>query len=383
MSIDNLDKLQSTTVKDILPIAKYFLKLGLTGFGGPLALIQQMREDLTQKNKTIDANTFDQAFTFVKAMPGPIAFQMATFCGGQIAGFWGGLVAGLGITFPAFVMMLLLGVFYQTISMNVYLSSALKGSQYAVAAIILMTVYTLAKSYLKKIGFWLLIIFSIYLYIFLNVPETLIIFGLGLLVVLFKTQKHFSHFFVLVPVEHGDRLIEIFKVCLKAGAFIFGTGFAIFPVLKTTFVNDLGWLDIQAFNDALTFGQMTPGPVTIATTFMGYQMAGYSGAIVATLGLLLPPFIHISTWFPKALNWFSKQKWVGSFLMGGNAAIVGCLLVTLYNLNSAEYNQILFWIIFLLALFLNTRHKRRPVYQIIAIGALLHVAITIISINLK
>src|SRR4051812_9871580 len=99
-------------------LAQFFLKLGLTGFGGPLVLIQQMRAYYVDEQKKISATEFDQAFALVKAMPGPVAFQMAAFLGQHFCGFWGAVVAGVGLIFPAFVIMILTGIFYESFVHN-------------------------------------------------------------------------------------------------------------------------------------------------------------------------------------------------------------------------------------------------------------------------
>ena len=91
----------------MLGLARYFLYLGSTGFGGPLVLIELMRRQYVIKEQKISAVEFDQVFALVKAMPGPVAFQMAVFLGQRFFGFRGGLVAGVCLLLPAFILMLL------------------------------------------------------------------------------------------------------------------------------------------------------------------------------------------------------------------------------------------------------------------------------------
>lgn len=366
-------------------IFKYFLHLGLTGFGGPIALIQQMRLDLVVKKELMTMNEFNRAFTFVKAMPGPIAFQMAVYSGGQIInpetnkklGFWGSFLSGFGIIFPAFLMMIVLALSYQTLISNHYMYLALQGSQYAVAAIILMSLYGFSKENVKKWGYWLFAAAAFLLYFFQILPEVAIILGFGAIYAIFmavhlKRDLHKMSALIFLGDVDFEKIYQIFKTCFIAGAFVFGTGLAAFPVLQAAFVSDLGWLDIKTFNDALTFGQMTPGPVTIATSFMGYKMQGFLGAVAATLGIYLPPFFHISTWFPKALKWLGQQEWIEYFVFAATAAVVGCILVTLYHLNQNEYRSIYFWVIFCLSLGLAIKVKRLSVFMIIVIGAVLN-----------
>lgn len=365
--------------KNHLEILKYFLYLGCTGFGGPIALIQQMRLDLAESsNQIMTAQEFDQAFTMIKAMPGPAAFQMAVYIGVKQNKFWGGLLAGFGIIFPAFVMMILLALSYETIVQNHYLNSAIQGAQYAVASVIIMGLYKLSKNYQTQIKFWCSVFFAALTFYFKIIPETALILGTGIFFVVLHLpeirNKFLSINILFVTAIDQERWPQIFYSSFKTGALVFGTGLAAFPFLQSAFVDQLGWLDLKTFNDAVSFGQMTPGPVTIATTFMGYKMAHLSGALAATVGLFLPAFIHMTTWFPQALNWLSQQKWVNYFILGSTSAVVGCVFITVLNMNRNEYSKISFWVIAALALALQTqlfpRIKNISVLQVIAVGAI-------------
>ena len=366
-------------------ISKYFFYLGFTGFGGPIALIQQMRFDLAEnpENQMITEQEFDRAFTMIKAMPGPVAFQMAVYIGVKQKKFWGGLVAGLGIILPAFAMMVILAVFYDTIIQNQILNRAIQGAQYAVASVIMMGLYKLSKMYHAQISFWIFAIFAAVSFYFKLIPETILIIGTGILFVLFSLvplkNKLMNWSFFVISALDKDRLIPIFKDSFQTGALVFGTGLAAFPFLQTAFVDQRGWLDLQTFNDAISFGQMTPGPVTIATTFMGYKMAHFPGALAATIGLFLPAFIHMTTWFPKALDWLSRQCWITHFIAGSTAAVVGCVFVTVVNMNQNEFSRSSFWFIAIFSLILQLnlipRIKNIAIIQVIGLGALINVII--------
>ena len=352
-------------------LLKYFLKLGATGFGGPLALIQQMRNDLVQSEALIDANEFDQAFTLIKAMPGPVAFQMAVHCGYRLHGFWGAFIAGFGLICPAFLMMTLIGVFYSQIILLSQIKFFLTGMQYAVAAVILMGLRNFIINYKKNILFWIIVGAAAYLFMFKIIPESLLIVGFGIIMVLvyfLKNKKLSNSLSVALPFYFlllDDKILKIFKTCFIAGALVFGTGLAIFPFLQSEFVDHLMWLPLTVFNDGVTFGQMTPGPVTISTAFYGYQMSGYLGALAATLGLVLPPFFHMTTWFPRAMNWMSAQKWISNFILGSTAAVVGCLFTTVYKMNVNELGLINFWLIFAGASFILYYNPRFSIFKIL------------------
>lgn len=366
-------------------LLKYFLKLGATGFGGPLALIQQMRSDLVESERLIDFKEFDQAFTLIKAMPGPVAFQVAVYCGHRLLGFRGALIAAFGLIFPAFLMMILIGIFYSKISVYPQIKFYLAGMQYAVAAIILLGLKNFIVSYKNNILFWLITVASAYLYVNKIIPESILIIGFGVFVVALKSinSKHKTQLLSATGISFlyffDEKIIKIFKTCFMAGALVFGTGLALFPFLQSEFVEHLSWLPLAVFNDGVTFGQMTPGPVTISTTFFGYQMAGLQGALAATLGLLIPPFFHMTTWFPRATDWMSKQKWISFFILGSTAAVVGCLFMTVYKMNSNELSSPYFWIIFIPAVAMLYFKPKVSIFKLLIAAGAVHLLINLVA----
>jgi chromate transporter len=366
-------------------LLKYFLKLGATGFGGPLALIQQMRKDLVESEKLIEPEKFDQAFTLIKALPGPIAFQMAVHCGHRLNGFYGAMIAGFGLICPAFIMMLFMGLFYTQITHVSQAQLFFTGMQYAVAAVILLGLKNFIVNYKKSFLFWSIVLLSAILFFKKIIPESFLIVGFGLMAVLLnqiKTRNQTFLFSVVAPIlviSENEKLFAIFKTCFTAGALVFGTGLAVFPFFQAQFVDHLNWLPLSVFNDGVTFGQMTPGPVTISTTFFGYQMAGFSGAFCATLGLLIPPFFHMTTWFPRAMTWMSKQKWIVHFILGSTAAVVGCLLMTVYKMNSNEIHLFQFWIIFIPAVLTLYFKPKISILKILLFSGVIHLILGFLS----
>lgn len=366
-------------------LLKYFLKLGTTGFGGPLALIQQMRLDLVEAEKLIDPTEFDQAFTLIKAMPGPIAFQMAVHCGHKLFGFWGAFIAGFGLIFPAFLMMILMGIFYSQLVVLGSIKDFFVGMQYAVAAVILLGIKGFARSYRKNYLFWIIAFVTGLLFFLKLVPESLLIVGSGLILVLadiFKNQQRTQIISVAAPmffIGYDEKLLILFKTCFTAGALVFGTGLAVFPFLQAQLVEQYMLLPISVFNDGVTFGQMTPGPVTISTTFLGFQISGIQGAFVATIGLLLPPFFHMTTWFPKAMKWMARQSWIPQFILGSTAAVVGCLLVTVYRMNMMELHLPIFWIIFLSSLCILFFRPKFSILKVLVGAGFVHLILRFLS----
>lgn len=323
-----------------LEVFFYFLKLGCLGFGGPMALTAQMQRETVDRG-WITLPEFRRAFALIKAMPGTLAVQMAIFIGRHHGGWWCGLLAGLGLILPATFLMILIAIFYETFESSPLAVAALVGVQMAALALIFHALKPMTSVYWKRSRFWVLCGIGFLLFITLPIPEPALIFLFGLYSVYrdghFETTKpnsgSLSSFLIFPGISTGlslpsapDILGSLFWSCFKAGAFVFGTGFAIVPVLQRDFVDRLGWISVDQFKDALAFGQMTPGPVVVTVTFIGYKVAGLAGAFAATGGVFLPSFFHQLTWFPSMMQKLSRQAWLPSFVLGAVAAVAAGIL---------------------------------------------------------
>jgi chromate transporter len=313
-------------IKQIMEIFLYFFRLGCVGFGGPLALISQMQKDLVTERKWIQEEEFGQIFGLIKAMPGPVAFQMAVFFGYRRRGFWGALLAGFALIFPAFVALVLIAHFYQNFSEVSWMRTLMKGMGLGAFALIVWALRSLMLGFSKKWFFWVLFFAGLLISFGTNLPEPALILLFGGVAVLADRTKS-SKLAVFDP-----NLLTIGWICLKAGAFVFGTGLAIVPFLESDFVSRLHWLDHEQFMDAIAFGQLTPGPVTLSVAFISYKVSGLLGATVATIGIFLPAFFHQVTWFPRMQGWLSRQSWINAFTLGVTAAVCSSIALTMTHL---------------------------------------------------
>lgn len=358
-------------------IFKFFLKLGMTGFGGPLALIEEMRLHFVSEKQLLTNPEFNQAYMLIKAMPGPVAFQYAVYLGKRFAGFPGAFLAGISLLLPSFFLMIFLGVFYTSFQEFKELNNFLIGMQYAVAGVILFGLYNISKEYLKNAFFYIFLVMAMAFYWFKLVPEVLLIFMLGAAAVIYrKTQKSPAKLSLLSAAPlfmfEWEKIAQILKVFFIAGAFIFGTGLAAFPYFKSELVHNLGFLDLKTFNDGVSFGQLSPGPVTIAAVFYGFKIATLSGAILALLALYIAPFIHMATWFPAAVTKLSKFSWIQDFVLGASAAIVGTIAITVYEMNANEVTHFNFWATIVLVLSVLASYKKISIFKVIFSFALLN-----------
>jgi len=380
-----VDRKENATTTNKLELFKFFLLLGSTGFGGPLSLVQLMREHYVDRKQMISQQDFDQVFTMIKAMPGPIAFQMAVYLGRHFLGFWGALLAGFGLIFPPFIMILLIGMFYQSFEGAQSFQFVLKGFLYSVSAIILLSLRSMVVSAYKSLIFWFVIGISFYISHKALMPEPFVIIGFGALVAIWQSSwmwKRYTFFSATFFVVDWEKLYPLFKISLYAGTFVFGTGLAILPVLRTQFVDTYHWIPLEVFNDGVIFGQMTPGPVTITASFLGYSISGFVGALVATIGIFLMPFIHMVSWFPYAVKWLAKQKWIKPFLLGATGAVIGTILDTIVKMNEQSYLVPMFWVIAVGTFALLLWKPKFPLLAIIFGSGLLNLAVNLVLMTM-
>jgi chromate transporter len=307
----------------------YFFRLGLIGFGGPMSLIAMMQKDLVEKRGWINGDEFKQAFALIKSMPGPVAFQTAVFLGRRRAGRLGGLLAGTFLLIPAFTMVVVFGMFYDRLNLDPRVQKFMTGMQVAAIVTILFGLKSFFLPYVRRPEYWLILAISGWLFFSGALPEPAIILG-GSVLWAFR-KKFFSQGSAsgagLSAILIDPKLIELISICAKAGSIVFGTGLAILPILEQDFVNRLHWMTHAEYMDALAIGQVTPGPVMISVTFIGFKTLGWRGAIAGTMAVFGPSLFHMLTWFNSAIAFLSRQKWIQDFVFAATSIIMGTILV--------------------------------------------------------
>lgn len=383
---------------ELLELASYFLRLGFLGFGGPLALIAAFQRDWVQRKKWISAERFNQALSLIKALPGPTATQVALYLGQAKCGRAGGFIAGFFLILPSFLMMILLAVTYQSVLALQWSKPLFAGMQAAALGVIAESVWKIATPYRKQLAFWCVLVAGGILMTFHPQLEPIIIFGAGLMGV---GLNYASQRFVIsllgfeillgsslvaakviklgYATAKSPQMLKLVWVFFKAGAFVFGTGLAIVPLLAHDVVEKMKWLSYPEFMDALAFGQITPGPVVITATFIGFRVAGLIGALIATAAIFGPAFFNILTWFPIVESRLAQTRYAKIFVQWSIAAVAGSILVTIVKLGiSAQATNLVThvgtsWIlpmISLLALILSLT-SRIAAWMVIPLGGLL------------
>lgn len=344
----------------MLEIFKIFSKIGLLGFGGPIANIALMEREIHHKRQWLSHSLFLKAYTLCKILPGPAAAQMAIFLGYIKGGFWGGMLSGSLFIIPgclvAFFWTYLYFHFKEIGSLNILFY----GMNPIILAIIADSAIRMGKSYSTHLKSVLFIILSFFWMLQWPHYELLLIFLCGLLNILFETSK--SKIFDLSP------LILLSFLCLKAGTLMFGGGLAIVPLLKYPMVEKYHWMTHQEFLDGLSIGMITPGPMLASVVFFGYKTAGYLGSIVAPICVFLPSFIFIFFAIPY-IQKVDSLKWFRFFVDGAVPSIIGGIAAVLIPLGQSSLQDSITWILFLIGIVLLWFDKVPP-WLLILIGGL-------------
>jgi len=316
---------------ELKEIAKLFFKLGSIAFGGPAAHIAMLEDEVVRKRKWLTQEHFLDLVGATNLIPGPNSTEMTMHCGYERAGRKGLFVAGICFIFPAVVITSVLAWLYQTYGQLPEVAPFIYGIKPAVISIIIMAAFRLGKKALKNTELAILGIITLVANL-LGVNEIIALFGcgfLGLGLYYFKQNtgalKSFIPlllFQVTDPTKFGT--FKIFLTFLKIGAILYGSGYVLFAFLDTELVAN-GWLTRQALIDAVAIGQLTPGPVLSTATFIGWQMNGIAGAIVATLGIFLPSFLFVLILHPLIPK-MRRLKVIRAFLDAVNVAAVALIV---------------------------------------------------------
>jgi len=318
----------------LLDVAKLFLKLGFTAFGGPAAHIAMMQDEVVNKRKWLNEQEFLDLIGATNLIPGPNSTEMAIHIGKKRAGWPGLMIAGLCFIIPAVMITYIFAWMYKLYGHLPEMQPYIYGIKPAIIAIILSAVYPLAKRSLKSIS--LVIIGLLVLIASLSgIYEIYLMFGAGFFAVIFSDFVPGStdrfHTKIVLPILQipGSLMMTIsnmklFWTFIKIGSILYGSGYVLFAFLDTELVST-GLLSRQTLIDAIAVGQFTPGPVFSSVTFIGYQMNGWSGAMVATIGIFLPAFVFVALLDPLLKKMRSSAR-LSIFLDAVNVASVAIIL---------------------------------------------------------
>ncbi len=371
----------NNTLKEV---AFVFFKLGCFAFGGPAAHIAMMEDEIVVKRKWMTRDYFLDLIGTTNLIPGPNSTEMTMHCGYERAGKTGLFVAGAAFIFPATIITALLAYLYVEYGQLPQVEPFVFGIKPAVLAIIASAVLKLGKKAIKTKELAVLGILVLVASL-LGVNEILALLSAGILGLLYfyVKEKSFSGLNAISPLfltfglgtsMFKISVLNVFWVFLKVGAILYGSGYVLFAYLDAELVSK-GWLTRAELIDAIAVGQFTPGPVLSTSTFIGYQLSGFYGALVATTGIFLPSFLFVLILNPF-IEKMRQSKLLRYFLDAVNVAAVAVMLAVLFVMAK---ETLLDWkaiTIALIAVYLVFATKISPIWVIVA-GAVLGYAVNL------
>jgi len=364
--------------KGDLKISKYlllnFLKIGATSFGGFLAMVSVVQDQMVNRDKTIKNEVILDGISLASVLPGPLAVNVVTYIGYQLNGMKGALLSMMAVIFPSFILVLALSWSYFEYGTLPLVENIFSGIMPAVVAIIIIVAIRMAKKSVSDYKQWGICILSGLLLIWLGgffITLGLIIAGalagfllyykslppkesaedsppgkkkkipylflsiLGIVTLIIIILPHFSS-----PGVQGF-FTDIRKLMVAFSGMsvtLFGGGYVFIPAIQETVVQNLHWLSVREFTDGIAIGQITPGPILISATFIGYKVAGFWGALIATIAIFLPSGLLMIAG-AHFLDKFKRSNLVTSIFMGLRPAVIGMIFAASFTIGrSIEMN---------------------------------------------
>jgi chromate transporter len=337
-------------------IVSGFLKLGATAYGGP-AIYGILQTELQEKRQWVSKERFVEGVSLANLIPGATMTQLCMFLGYARGGFWGGLLAGLCFVLPAFGIMLALTLTYAYLGATPIMRGGLYGLGPVVVGIFVVAVYRLSRSEVSTLRQMMIALTAAAAVAFspVGVASTLAL-GAGVGILLFHSLRAGALILALMTAflvganfgpwislsliaptaqatapAQAAGLTEIAAFFSKIGALTFGGGLTIIALIQEQAVDQYHWLTHQEFIDGLALGQFTPGPMIIVAAYVGYKIAGLSGAALAAAAIFLPSFVITLPILP-IFERVRKLVWTTAAMKGIGPAVMGILAVKLFQM---------------------------------------------------
>ena len=352
-------------------LALFFLRLGVTAFGGPAAHIAMMEDELVRRRKWLTREKFLDLLGASSIIPGPSSSELAIHIGYLRAGWPGLAVGGACFILPAAILVGCIAWAYVRFGHLPAVAALLYGIKPVVIAVILQALWGLGCTAVKS---WPLAVAGVAC-VLLSVARMnilIILFGTGAAIAAIRAislHREIDHAAAraAIPAAHGTHaalgrflpfasaagaaavipgIWAIFLVFLRIGSIVFGSGYVLLAFLRADLVAHRGWVTDTQLVDAVAVGQVTPGPVFTTATFLGYLLRGPAGAVVATIGIFLPAFLLVAASGPF-IPLIRRSPVAGAFLDGVNVASLALMAVVSYQLGRAS---IVDWITLTIAL---------------------------------
>ena len=374
-----------------------FLKLGATAFGGYMSLVAIVQKQLVEIDKKMKEEDLLDGISLTSVLPGPVAVNTIAYVGYLLRGIPGAIAAFAGIVLPSFFLVILLSWLYFTYGNIPAVKNIFSGIAPTITALIVTVAIGMARKTIKVPAQWVICLLAAILLIFIGGFTTtfLIIIGSGIVgYFLFHQQQGKERLSNEEKLLFGNRqwiisgvvLLLLLFVLLFGGQYpgapkniqiistfsgisltLFGGGYVVIPALHELFVENLGWLTSAEFADGIAIGQITPGPIFITATFIGYKVAGIMGALLATIAMFTPPMVLtvLLSRFVKTLN---QSTLVTAAMKAVRAAVIGMIFASAVTIGQTISVSIVSVAIFLVAFYISFKYTISPVYLIIGSG---------------
>ena len=361
-------------------LARLFLRLGATAFGGPAAHVAMMRDEVVRRRSWMTDAAFLDLLGATNLIPGPNSTEMAIHVGWARRRWAGLVVAGLAFILPAALVTAALAWAYVRYGALPQARWLLYGVKPVILAVVVEAIRGLlplaARTWpLRALGAAAVVATA------LGVHELAVLFGAGALVIAVRTAGPRARGagdsfggLAVVPAAAGvagfsaaagaATLSSIFWIFCRTGSVLFGSGYVLLAFLRADFVERLGWLTEAQLVDAIAAGQVTPGPVFTTATFIGYVLSGPAGAIAATAGIFLPAFVFVALSAPFVPRLRSSRT-ASAFLDGVNVASLALMAVVTAHLAGAAIVDVPTALLGALALLLLVRFRLNATWLVV------------------
>ena len=375
-----------------------FLKTGTISFGGYMMLIAMIKYEFVERTRILKNSKILDAITMASFLPGPMAINVASYVGFLLKGWKGAVISFLAVLLPSFLIMLLFSHLYLNSQNIPGFTSFFMGVMPVVSAVIFTVAYDIFKETKNKIFSFTLVVLSFLIaysvkgYISIILPLLIC----GLLNIFYNKKKikfgvSFSNssknfikikgiliasfimatlYVFLNNATIDTKTFNLARIFSNISLTLFGGGYVFIPYLDKIIVEQLGWLTQREFIDSIAMGQITPGPILITATFIGYKINGIFGAFIATISIFLPSSVII-IFFSRVYYFFKKNAFFKIVIKGFKIGIIGLICYAGYIIMFREeifnsFNILIFIISFLIL----SKKIIHPLFLILTFGVL-------------
>lgn len=344
----------STDTRSWREVARVFVVIGFLGFGGPAAHIALMRDAVVRRRGWVDDRTFLDLVGACALVPGPNSTELALYLGLRRAGWRGLVAAAVGFILPAVVIVLAIAALYERYGATPTALDLSAGVVPVIVAIVAHAVVGLARTAVDGFATGVVALGSAVLWL-VGANELLLLAASAIVVVAIRHRpRSINRASAMVPLlalasadldpQRDVELLRLGWVFLKIGAVLYGSGYVLITFLEHDLVERLSWLTERQLLDAVAVGQFTPGPVFTTATFVGYQVAGVPGAVLATIAIFAPAFVFVA-FLAQITQRVRNSARASSALDGITASSLGLMAAVGVRLADSALVDITTWVL--------------------------------------